>query len=285
MLQRRTWAALALLILGWAGGCGRPLQPATTPAVKVNTGEFERPTPQPATAQSALQAVTFMPVIMRAQPVNGTNPPLPTPSPQPTLNFFGIDFANRQKTITIQIVPSNRRVNNGKTIEISFTPGKRCVFGDHHACVFNYLSSGSGNVIFISVHSGVGGEAESLRHALEGTWIDQAAFSLGQVRTAMKALGGAKVTIAQGDTTLKGLSLAALARVPAARINAYFNSPIEASLTRAAASNPGLGKAIDPSQPMIVIETCGWKMAEEPWAEGVTNTTGSVYLGVIQVGR
>jgi hypothetical protein len=226
-----------------------------------------------------------MPVIMRAQPVNGSNPPLPSPSPQPSLNFSGIDFANRQKTITIQIIPPNRRVNNGKTIEVSFIPGKRCVFGDHHACVFNYLSSEGGNVIFISVHSGVGGEADSLRHALEGTWIDQAALSVSQVRVAMKALGGAKVTISQGGATLKGLTLAALARVPAARINAYFNSPIEASLARASASNPGLDKAIDPSQPMIVIETCGWKMAEEPWAEGVTNTTGSVYLGVIQLGR
>jgi hypothetical protein len=284
MLSSRTWAALALLILGWAGGCGRPVQPVTRQPVKVNSGEIERPTPQPAARLLAPQTYTFIPVIMRAQPVDGSNTPLPSLSPQPSLNFSGIDFANRQKTITIQIIPSSRRVNNGKAIEISFIPGKRCVFGDQHACVFNYLSRAGGNVIFISVHSGVGGEAESLRHALEGTWLDRAAFSLGQARAAMKALGGAKVTISQGDTTLKGLSLAALARVPAARINAYFKSPIEASLTRAAASNPGLGKAFDPSQPMIVIETCGWKMAEEPWAEGVTNTTGSVYLGVIQIG-
>ena len=176
-------------------------------------------------------------------------------------------------------------MNGGKAIKISFLPGKRCVFGDQRACVFNYLTSEGGNVIFISVHSGVGGEAQGLRNALEGTWIDQAAFSLRQVRAAMKGLMGAKAKIQQGARELDELSLVGVARVPADQIEAYFDSPIEASLRQAETSNPGFMEAIDPDQAMIVIETCGWKMAGEPWAAGVTSTTGSVYLAVLQAYR
>ena len=40
--------------------------------------------------------------------------------------------------------------------------------------------------------------------------------------------------------------------------------------------------AIDPTRPMLVFETCGWKMAEERWYPGTSATTGSIYVGVIQ---
>jgi hypothetical protein len=282
MPPRRIKVILAVLILSLAGGCGHPIAPAAAPLALATPDETAPRTAPPADEVQTTQKLTYLPAIVLAQPANDL--PKPIPAPQPSLDFFGIDFANRQKPVTIRIFPPNRRVNGGKPIEISFLPGKRCVFGDHRACVFNYLSLAGGNVIFLSVHSGVGGEADPLRHALEGTGIGQPAFSLKQVRAAMKALGGASVTITQGAATLSGLSLDALARIPAARLEAYFDAPIAAALTRAEASNPGLGQAIDPAQPLIVLETCGWKMPSEPWAEGVTSTTGSVYLGLIQAG-
>ena len=62
----------------------------------------------------------------------------------------------------------------------------------------------------------------------------------------------------------------------------HFDTPLKDALGMAALENSSLREYVDPDQIQIVFETCGWKMSGEPWAAGVSATTASIYLGVIQ---
>lgn len=198
------------------------------------------------------------------------------------LNFYGIDFSNAGKRIRIKIVPKDRSVNAGKPLIISFIPGEKCNYGDQHACVSAYQSDPGSQVIFVTTHSGVGGEAEEFRYAVEGIGLDRSGFSLARVHANLRSLDGAGVIISQAGVEIKGMKLVAAGRVPAAGIHRYFSMPINRALETAATMDPALQESTHPGQVQLVFETCGWKMPEEPWAPGVTSTTGSVYLGVIQ---
>jgi len=211
-----------------------------------------------------------------AQPVEQS---LPVESP---LDFYGIDFTRAGKRIRIKIIPKDRRVNAGMPIIISFLPGEKCNYGDRHACVITYQPTSDSRVIFATTHSGVGGEAEEFRYAVEGMGLNRSGFSLAHVHANLRALNGAEVIISQASFEIKGLKLVAAGRVPATGINRYFSMPIERALETAASLDPALQKFIKPDQLQLVFETCGWKIPEEPWAKSVTSTTGSVYLGVIQ---
>ena len=79
--------------------------------------------------------------------------------------------------MVIQITPRNASFNLGRAIQIAFIPAKACVFGDKRGCVFAYRAPSGAAIYFVSVHSGVGGEGQTLRHALEGTGINQAGLS------------------------------------------------------------------------------------------------------------
>jgi hypothetical protein len=217
-----------------------------------------------------------------------------SPTAQPTANippqetpfvFYGIDFSNHKKWVSLQIQPDATSINLGKPIMISFIPGQRCNFGDHHACVNTFTTQENGTVIFITVHSGVGGEGQRFRNALEGTGINRAAFPLQRVQANLKALLGAGVALAQGANVVGGLKLVAVARIPASSLATYFDTPLDQALALAASTNPGLLEGVDPGQPQLIFETCGWKMPGEPWAAGVSSTTGSIYLGVVQKAR
>jgi len=203
-------------------------------------------------------------------------------STAPTLNFYGIDLNDHSQRVRIQIFPPNKKVNGGKPIVISFIPGEKCNFGDGRACVSGYLSESLSEVDFLTVHSGVGGEGQAFRHAVEGTGEDQAGFALKQVLANLRQLSGAEVVITQGGQAYTGFTLAAAARVPAPRLKAYFKSPIQSALAAAAEVEPDLAPFLSAAQPLLVFETCGWKMPGEPWAPGVTGTSASVYLGIIQ---
>jgi len=199
----------------------------------------------------------------------------------PVFTFQGIDFQKGSERIIIEIMPQTRQVNSGKPIRISFLPGDHCLFGDKHACVFSYRTIGQAKVIFLTIHSGVGGEGQKLRHAIEGTGIDQAGLQLNRVLDNLQALEGATVSIQQGQQAVTGLSIYGLTRIPPKKIHEYFRLPLEQVLDYAASFDETLIPPNLNDQPLIVLETCGWKMPGEPWAKDVTSTTGSIYLGVI----
>jgi len=194
----------------------------------------------------------------------------------------GIDFAPGSSTITMTIIPADKSINKGEPISIKFKPGKECVFGDKQACVSTYQPSPNGNVIFVSVHSGFGSEAQALRHALEGTKVTRADFSLKEIEANLNHMVGATVTLQQGTRTVADLQIKTMARVPTRSIKEYFLTPVEEALSFATEMNPQLEDYLLPSETQIVIETCGWRVVGEPWADGVSMTTAGVYLGVIQ---
>ncbi len=195
--------------------------------------------------------------------------------------YQGINFQDGSERILIEIRPPSRQVNGGKPIRVSFLPGYQCQFGDKHACVFSYHSNAQANIIFLTIHSGVGGEGQKLRHAIEGTGINQAGLKLSQVLDNLEALEGATVSIQQGGQAVDGLRITGLSRIPPKKMHEYFSLPVEQALDYAATFDETLFPAVLADQPIIVLETCGWKMPGETWAKDVTATTGSIYLGVI----
>lgn len=229
--------------------------------------------------QYANADINNLPLLMNYQIPGGMNKP---EYGEPSLNFYDIDFSNDQLRTIIIIRPPDKQVNNGQDIIIPLYPAQDCEFGEKTACVTAYKTSGEGNTIFLSVHSGVGGEAQKFRHAIEGTGINKAGYQLNRVLQNLNALEGAEVVIIQDDVEIEGLRLLSSARVPADRLASYMNTPVTGALSHAAAYNPNLLPMIRPDAPQLVIETCGWKMRGEPWAEEVTPTTASIYLSVIQ---
>lgn len=201
---------------------------------------------------------------------------------EPSYEFYGIDFSNAELRVILTIQPLDNRINNGKPIVIPVFPAGECEFGDKTACVTAYKTSEEGNTIFLSIHSGVGGEAQRFRHAIEGTGIDRAGYSIDEALQNLEAIQGADVSITQDDVTISGLKLRAAARVPAGSLSDYFDTPIHGALLHASSFNSDLIPYLNTNEPQLVIETCGWKMRGEPWAEEVTPTTASIYLGIIQ---
>ena len=214
-------------------------------------------------------------------------PRLPTALPetvtQPTPSgFYGLDLADPGHRVRILIFPPNKKVNRGNPILISIVPGQTCKTGDNRACVNTYQTQAGASATFITVHSGVGSEAQAYRHAIEGTGINSAGLSLKQVRANLLALNGAEVVILQGKRRYEGFTLVAATRIPAKFMKAYFDTPIQESLAFASSIDGSLSGLADSDLPLLIFETCGWKMPGEPWVKGVTSTTASVYLGVIQ---
>lgn len=251
----------------------RQLPPPATVLRDADRASIFRPTATPGARPQGL----YFPLTIRAQ-----NSPQPTPLvAENTLKFHGIDFGNQQERASIRIKPTNEAINRGNPISIEFTPGPHCAFGDGYACANAFRPGEGEQAIFLTVHSGVGGEGEPFRRAVEGTWLNQALHPLSQVQTNLNALHGAKVSLSQGDKTQGGLRLAAVVRVPAEGVGEYFRSPVSEALRLAAQFNPALQAYLTPEEPLLIFETCGWKMPGEPWADGVTSTSGSVYLGVI----
>ena len=200
----------------------------------------------------------------------------------PPLDFYGVNFSNKRLVVEVRIQPRRGRLA-GDDLVMRFIPGKYCEFGDGRACVRNFVTPQGGNVIFLSIHSGMGGEANAFRHAVEGTGVGEAGLSLRKIKNNLAALNSADIELIQGPHHVEGLTLVAMIRVPARHLEAYFDAPYAQALEEAARSNPSLAERYDPTLPLLVFETCGWRQSEEPWATGVSATTGSVYLGLIQI--
>ncbi len=137
----------------------------------------------------------------------------------------------------------------------------------------------------MTIHSGFGGEGQAFRHAIEGTGINRAAFSLEHIDANLDALQNAQVSITTGGDEAGSFEVRGVIRIPASQIDEYFALPIEDALKFGASINPSVWAYIDPEQPVLIFETCGWKVPKEIGVEAVTDTTGSVYIVIIQPTR
>jgi len=194
----------------------------------------------------------------------------------------GIQIQSGQPNIHFRIKPDTKLVNSGKPIDISFHPASRCKFGNGKACINAFQDSFGVEITFITVHSGIGGEAELLRNALEGTGFDQAGYPLRQVKKNLQAIIGSPVTITQNDIMEDQLKVVAAVRLPAARVREYINTPITDALAYAAQFDPDLQPFINPISPIIVLETCGWRMPGERTSPNVSDTSASIYLIILR---
>lgn len=204
-------------------------------------------------------------------------------APESNSAFSGIDFSQRDKKIRIAIYPPNKRLHRGKPVVISFLPGKRCRFGDNRGCVTTFTNEGNGQVTFLTVHSGIGGEGQAFRHAMEGTGLVGAAYNLKKIKATMNAWEGARVVITQGKKHYEGFTLAAISRVPARRVNDYLGASIPQALAFAAHLDEELLPVIASGEPLLIFETCGWRVPGERRAARVPVSSASIYLGVIQM--
>lgn len=138
-------------------------------------------------------------------------------------------------------------------------------------------------MILLTVHSGVGGEGERLRSALEGSGLDEAGFTLEQIRVNMAALQGAEVQLGLGEEILNSLELATVARVPAMDIQRYFDLPFDDALEMVAVENDPVRAVLDTGEPVLAFGICGWHLPGEVWGQGGSATIASIYLGFIRL--
>jgi hypothetical protein len=226
----------------------------------------------------------FMPQMQPANPpIHPASPPPEASAPSPPrLNVLGVDFGDQEDWVRIKIYPNNREVNNGQPIILKFIPGDHCTFGDHHACVAAFQNSEGMPIIWLTIHSGVGGEGQPFRNAVEGTGIDSAAYSPQKIAANLQVLSDSRVIISQGTTSVRDLRLQVTARIPGSMLQGYFNTPLEDTLEFSAQVAPELQPTSQSMYPLIIFETCGWRVPGLPWFPGTTATSASVYLGVIE---
>ncbi len=208
--------------------------------------------------------------------------PTPTPSIPPYL-FHGFNFEPGQSRINIRISPDTSSINNGQPILMSFLPGDTCMFSDGFGCVQVLHNPAGGRIIFVTLHSGVGGEAQSFRHAVEGTYMGIAGFSLEKTNANLAALIGTEAGISQGNLADNNFKIAWATRLPATLVEPYFSKTVPEALSFAIEHDPDLAFIESTTETLIVFETCGWRILEEPWPSGHPETSGAVYIGVLGV--
>ena len=221
----------------------------------------------------------FLPLITQADAA-GEKPKSLTPERNP---YEKIDFSKKGQPITVLISPQENNSQPFAAVSISFQPAHQCDFGDGQACIYQFESSTAKSVIFASVHSGVGGEAQELRNLIEGTGINQALFTKKQVKKNIQSIAGSKVSLTQSKGGIEGLQVAAILRVAPEHLEEYLDLPVEKSFDYAMQLS-----GIDPdslNQNLFVLETCGWQLPDEVNLAGFPNTTGSIYLVVIGTGK
>ena len=196
--------------------------------------------------------------------------------------YSGIDFTQKDKWIRIYIYPPDKHLHRGKPVVIAFLPGKRCRFGDNRGCVTTFRDEGNGEVTFLTVHSGIGGEGQAFRQAMEGTGLAGAAYNLKKIQANLNAWEGARVVITQGKKRMEGFTLTTISRVPARQVNNYLGASIPEALTFAAHLDEDLILPISSGERLLIFETCGWRVPGERRAARVPISSASIYLGVIQ---
>lgn len=199
----------------------------------------------------------------------------PTPPPPPTYIRFGINFQDTSQKIKTELLSSSKDFNGGRSIRINFQPGWPCEWINHRGCTSLHYQ---GQVVLVTIHSGIGGDGQNLRHVLEGTWLNAAALSISQIQDNLGRLRDSSVVIRQGGITAEEMRVRAAVRVPASQVVDYFSLPIDDALNLVAQDNPDLADALASKTPLLIIETCGWRLASEGYPPGVTDTSASVYL-------
>jgi len=256
-----------------------PLPPTSAPVSLL----AETATPFAPVLDTPISIPTYLPPgLEAAAPTEEATEPPAEVAAAPSMDFYGINFGNNKDRITIKISPKNKTVNGGNPIVISFLPGRKCNFGDQRACVNAFLNQNLGNTIFVSVHSGEGGEAQPYRNALEGTLVNTGAYTVKKVQSNMKALDGAKVVITQGKKTVDGLELTFISRVPPRSLSKYLSTSVLQALKLAVSIKGTLKYQTDPVEPQLVFETCGWRLPGEALSSVATATSASIYVAVIR---
>jgi hypothetical protein len=148
--------------------------------------------------------------------------------------------------------------------------------------VTTFQDEGNREVTFLTVHSGIGGEGQAFRNAMEGIGLVGAAYNLKKIQANLNAWEGARVVITQGKNRMEGYTLTSLSRVPAKHVNSYLNASIPQAFSYAAQLDEGLLSPISAGVPLLVFETCGWRVPGEPRADRVPVSSASIYLGLIQ---
>jgi len=196
-------------------------------------------------------------------------------------NFIFIDFEDGAAPITIAIDPQKTQNKDEDFVKIKFMPGDHCIFGDGYACVTEFTSPVGNEIIFVSVHSGMGGEADALRDLFEGTGINQGLYDKDEVLHNLKTLKGSEIRIKQGDQKITGLALQFVTRISPEDFSTYTKLPAQEALDfaiRRLSLDPALFK-----QDLLIIETCGWRLPGEAGGDGLKDTSSSVYLAFIQL--
>lgn len=247
------------------------------PVVAAAAYETETATPSLTPFQPrGLTQTPFQPVAPTQTP---TPTPLPTPTPFPsTYTRFGIAFTDTSQTIQVVLSPLQGPVNEGRPIRVPIRPGWPCEWADHRSCISLHYQ---GQVVLATIHSGVAGEGEALRNALEGTWLNAAALSLPRIQENLDSLQGADVDLEQGDSSSGTAHVLAAVRLPADQAADYFSLPVNEGLELAAQRSPEMAAALASEKPILIIETCGWSHPSEPLVPGTSPTSASVYLVVI----
>lgn len=193
--------------------------------------------------------------------------------------FSSIDFTSNGSPINMTIMSKDGNESE-KWVEVLFLPGSQCIYGDGRACIFAFHLHNQTQVVFASIHSGLGGEGEPFRDMVEGTGINRGLFTPDQVENSMASIAGSDVFIKQGDLALQSLELTAIARIPPAFVEAYLALPIESTLDYAVeigVLNPELLRG-----EVFILETCGWQLPGEETNANYPSSAQSIYLGVVR---
>ncbi len=137
--------------------------------------------------------------------------------------------------------------------------------------------------MLLTIHSGISGEGQQLRHALEGTGINTAGLRTAEILANLDQLQGAIASLHQGVTNLDYLTVVAAIRIAPDQIDDYYALPFLEAVDWAAGGNEDLRQRIADGQSLIFIETCGWPVIGEVSADGEYQGTGSIYL--IAIGK
>jgi hypothetical protein len=189
------------------------------------------------------------------------------------------EYLAASEKIALRIQPPEE-VNHGRTIKIAVRLGESCEYGTRQACVSRHLD---GRATLLTVHSGLGGEGEAFRSAVEGTGLDLAFYPVGKIQAHLSALEKAPVHLRAGDVARDDLVLAATVRIPPQDLAAYFSSTFDDALYKAADRSQSLRAVLESEKQLLIFEICGWQLPGEPAAPEVTPTTASIYLGVVSL--
>ncbi len=232
------WLPLAgiLLILGGVISLLSILRPAWS-AARVAAEDLP---PDPIPTSTPFQPQTRTPILRPIRLSNRTlavtsTPATPElqPTPAPITHFAQMLTDYPEQKVHLVLYP-DQSVNAGQSIEMTFFPAQDCPYGTGTACISQHRS---GQVILLTIHSGIGGEAEAFRQAVESTSLYGAGFTGEQIQTNLASLQNIPVQMSLGAGDMSELEMAAVARVPGVDLEQYFELPYDEALEMVARQN------------------------------------------------